>query len=49
MVEPNPDKIVDVTGSNSYELIIDWSAVKRDPQARQRVSNLLEIAFSILR
>jgi len=49
MVDTNPDNIIDLTGDNRHVLTIDWEAVKRDPQARQRVHSLFDIAFSILR
>jgi len=49
MVDTNPGNVIDLTGDNRHELTIDWEAVKRDPQARQRVHSLFEIAFSILR
>ena len=49
MMEIDTDKMVDVAGDKSYEVVIDWSAVERDPQARQRVHNLFEIAISILK
>lgn len=32
MMETNTDKMVDVAGDKSYELVIDWSAVERDPR-----------------
>ena len=48
MVDARQDNI-DFTGDSSYELTIDWEAVKRDPQARKRVHTLYDIAFSILR
>ena len=49
MVDTTPDNVIDLTGDNRYELTIDWEAVKKDPQARQRVHSLFDIAFSILR
>ena len=48
MVDAYQDNI-DLTRGCSYELTIDWEAVKRDPQARKRVHTLYDIAFSILR
>jgi hypothetical protein len=48
-MEIDTDKMVDVAGDKSYEVVIDWSAVDGAPQARQRVHNLFEIAMSILK
>jgi hypothetical protein len=31
-MEIDTDKMVDVAGDKSYEVVIDWSAVERDPQ-----------------
>jgi len=32
MMEIDTDKMVDVAGDKGYELVIDWSAVERDPR-----------------
>jgi len=46
-METNAERTVDLTGDKRHELVIDWSAVENDPQARQRLHNILEVAISI--
>lgn len=49
MAGVNTNTSIDVTDGKRHELTIDWSTVERDPQARRRVQQLFEIAFSILK
>ncbi len=49
MKEADKGRHVDLTDGKRHKLTINWFEVDEDPQAEQRLRDLFEITFSILR